>query len=167
MSRPQLSDLRPTGSPGREGAARLGPKTCPGMLRSSQALPGPARPVQAFMLGREPGAGGTECLDRRAALIINQFWKIGSELREERAGKNLENWNTSGNYGGLYSGISNGLNTRTGLNGSGTKSWEYFILLWQEHDLLNRQPFLLWSISQHKQKDAETSKCAWTAWSWQ
>ena len=65
MSRPLLSDLRPTGSPGRCVRARLVPKTCPGMLRSSQALPGP---------GPDPGfhaqaAGSRErgrCLDRES-----------------------------------------------------------------------------------------------------
>ena len=157
MSRPLLTwdqQVAPAGvGPGQAACAQDLP-------RDAEIKPSAARPYQgqnqAFML-RRPGAGsGAGAWTGRAAqLIINQFWKIGSEHREEGAGKNLENWNTSGNYGGLYSGISNGLNTPSGLNGSGTKSWEYFILLWQEHDLLNRQPFLLWNISQHKQMDAE------------
>ena len=49
--------------------------------------------------------------------------------------KTWKNWNTSGNYV-LYSEISNGLNSSLVLPTiAGNKKREYFILLWQEHDL--------------------------------
>ena len=62
------------------------------MPRDAEIKPSAARTrdqAQAFLL-RRPGAGSGAGAGR-AALIINQFWKIGSEHREERTGKNLEN----------------------------------------------------------------------------